>query len=1794
MGRCNNRRTQERAAQERNVPSRARFSKGPPKRNAGRGGGGRDNNINNNGRGGGRGGRSGRSGRSAANEAVVQKLQDRAKQQRRDTGGISIASSQQQATASTNNVAKMTRHPLDGIDVSKLDVITLSPESIAIVERLLKAYDVWDGDVVGDDDFGEDEENNIDVVDEPENVDASDWTETVDEHTRDYDASDSIPMMQEKTERQQSYNHLEEHLFALLHGDDTYDDYCGDYDDEPDYKCSRDIDINDRAKRNFMDGVYKTDGDESDEDMDSCDHDDDYDQLKSNEDQNLMETPLFRHLTQHYSFEQHNVIQALKASHKRLLSKKIDSKLGDKSAAEDEGVMLEMAIDWLSLHVDENDLRSGFRVQAPSKQSSAKSFDQSKGLNNHPGWNQTIKAVPHESISIMPKLTESQYKKETKEAFSKWKSQQLSTELVRMGFHFNEVESVMSSFKAELDEVFGRQNEEDATALQPSSVLDGALFKNLIESVQSTYPIPPLCDKDLQNEMEEAALIERDQEREVLEAIYAEGFKVNTLNDACGDSGCEFANRRHHHYEIILRATALMPPARSDMSHLHVLTRAGYPLTSPPSLWFTNPTLPPTMLRRISTRVQIRARELIGQAAVYDLVEYLTENLSSWQEEYTDEEAQIEQCEENNVKTSKIDVIVEDNADEIDYYTATFTAEEIKKLSRRQRQKLRAAEKSHVRDAILLEKQRVKEQKDEERRERIRLEDSTVSSRRAEQVVERRWKEWVQEEAEKAARKAMNAAFLRDESREQAREAAEIARVEVLKFHGEIDECCGSSMGKATDLTSGKNLDQQIGPMNKEGLVTTDDEVAQHEQSESTSPAASVAAATTNSLSGTTAKTLAFTEKLRMMYEQKAKEKAAGISEEGQGGEEKNNLFESIHLSDAISVINAKTHDSTSPDRVPAPVVVSSPSIDNILQDILRTQRDQPWLVHPDARIATVVPDDDCRIQNLSGATASKKDKISNLLRKELEKKYTRSQGQSGKERSQTGVTDKFHEMLSSRSKLPAYKMRSEVLETIRTSQVTVVSGDTGCGKTTQVPQLVLDDLILKNRGADANIIVTQPRRISAIGVSERIAAERCERLGETVGYSIRLESKRSSKTRLLLCTTGVLIRRLQVDPDLAAVSHVFVDEVHERDLNTDFLLIILKDLLRRRPSLKLVLMSATLNADIFSQWFGCCPIAQPVKEFRLEDALQVTGHSILEQSDCARRNKPGDSTDANPSKTSLRRLYPNYSKNVIDSLAIVDESVINYDLIADLLQYICRYLEDGAILVFLPGLKEITTAKEALSKLDYFRDSNAMIYPLHSSLSNADQTAIFQRPPNGKRKIVLSTNIAETSITIDDVVFVVDTGRVKENRYDNLNKMPTLVECWVSKASAKQRKGRAGRVKPGYCWHLYSSHTHDKEIHDYQLPEMLRVGLEDLVLQILVLDLGEPSIFLKKAINPPSDLAIKNALELLESLGAVECKWHDQDQIVPSMANNCKLNVATSLTALGYHLAALPVHPRAGKMMVYGALFGLFDSCLTIAAAMTSRSPFISSFENRDAASLAKSGFASDDHISVLLAFNQWRDLRQKDGRQARNFLRENFLSYASLSNMLQLRKQLEKYMLDIGFSFPVGSSDLISVDSNDMHLLRAVIAAGLYPNIIVAPKVFSGKTAGEVAFRGRKGDVYLHPCTSAFSAHKLDSRYCCYHEIVKTSKVFVRDCAAVSKFALLLFGGALKVYQNHGIVAVDEWLKFRIQAKPATLVKYLRNTIEALLLEKIMNPKLDVSGTSKGMAVIGAVSALLKMESI
>jgi HrpA-like RNA helicase len=414
--------------------------------------------------------------------------------------------------------------------------------------------------------------------------------------------------------------------------------------------------------------------------------------------------------------------------------------------------------------------------------------------------------------------------------------------------------------------------------------------------------------------------------------------------------------------------------------------------------------------------------------------------------------------------------------------------------------------------------------------------------------------------------------------------------------------------------------------------------------------------------------------------------------------------------------------------------------------------------------------------------------------------------------------------------------------------------------------------------------------------------------------------------------------------------------------------------------------------------------------------------------------------------------------------------------------------------------------------------------------------------------------------------------------------------------------------------------------MQEYQLPEMLRVGLEDLVLQILLLDLGEPSIFLAKAVNPPTALAMRNSLNLLEGLGAVECEWGDlsatgkRDATTDTGNPTCMtLNVTSGLTALGFHLATLPVDPRVGKMMIYGALFGCIDPALTIAASMSARNPFMSPFDKRDEADAARKEFATEgsDHLTTLSAFNEWKDVRRTQGdRASQHFLRESFLSRMTLFQMEDLRKQFAGLLVDIGFlpkKFRLSNGlgrgrdsgrdqhnhatppTMANANGSNVHLVKAVLCAGLYPNIIVAPN--SGPkdkkaVSGQSAFQSLKGDVYLHPSTISFSEKKLNSRYCCYHEIVKTTKTYVRDATPVSAFALLLFGGSLKVYHTHGVVTVDDWLHFRIAAKTATLVKHLRAQMESMLLRKIVTPEEDITGSSEGIALIHAVSTLLERE--
>lgn len=476
-----------------------------------------------------------------------------------------------------------------------------------------------------------------------------------------------------------------------------------------------------------------------------------------------------------------------------------------------------------------------------------------------------------------------------------------------------------------------------------------------------------------------------------------------------------------------------------------------------------------------------------------------------------------------------------------------------------------------------------------------------------------------------------------------------------------------------------------------------------------------------------------------------------------------------------------------------------------------------------------------------------------------------------------------FKNMMKTRQSLPAWSKCNDILDAIERSQVVVISGETGCGKSTQVPQFILDDYLAKliglqngngklERMKHVHIICTQPRRLSAIGVAERVSDERCEKIGNTVGYSIRLENKISAATRLTFCTTGILLRRLQSEPMLDSVSHIIVDEVHERSEESDFLLLILKELLAKRRDLRVILMSATLNAALFSNYFGHAPVLEipgrtfPVEQLFMEDILERSGFVLEPDSQyCRRLNKneqqqlcdeleysdvkaanaapPKSIRDENLSLSDLYGRYSHYSRTVCKSLFLMDPFKINPELIEAVLRFIIdvdasNWPAEGSILIFLPGLAEIQMIHDTLSDSSVFspRAGKFLIVPLHSTLTNEEQALVFRRAPAGKRKIVLSTNIAETSVTIDDCVFVIDCGQMKEKRFDANRNMESLDLVWESRANALQRKGRAGRVMPGICIHLFTGHRYQHHFIGQPVPEIQRVPLEQLLLRIKTL----------------------------------------------------------------------------------------------------------------------------------------------------------------------------------------------------------------------------------------------------------------------------------------------------------------------------------------------------------------------
>ena len=314
----------------------------------------------------------------------------------------------------------------------------------------------------------------------------------------------------------------------------------------------------------------------------------------------------------------------------------------------------------------------------------------------------------------------------------------------------------------------------------------------------------------------------------------------------------------------------------------------------------------------------------------------------------------------------------------------------------------------------------------------------------------------------------------------------------------------------------------------------------------------------------------------------------------------------------------------------------------------------------------------------------------------------------------------------------------------------------------------------------------------------------------------------------------------------------------------------------------------------------------------------------------------------------------------------------------------------EGAVLVFMPGMFEISSLCAALTS-DSLLAPRLRVLPLHGSLSSSDQLRVFDRPPRGVRKVVVSTNVAETSITIDDIVYVIDSGRAKENRYDSVNRLPQLVDTWISIANRRQRRGRAGRVRPGEAFYMYTRER-GVQMAPFQPAEMLRVPLHELCLQIKLLELGEIETFLAKAIEPPSAHAVKEAITTLAEVQALDSE------------------AAQLLTPLGHHLATLPVDVRIGKMLLFSCMLRCLQPVLIIAASLSLRSPFVEPFEKREQAKASRLRFAADlrsDHLAMLRAYEGFRSASARGGGAAREFCSTNFLSFDTLNSMEQVHPE-------------------------------------------------------------------------------------------------------------------------------------------------------------------------------------------
>lgn len=785
----------------------------------------------------------------------------------------------------------------------------------------------------------------------------------------------------------------------------------------------------------------------------------------------------------------------------------------------------------------------------------------------------------------------------------------------------------------------------------------------------------------------------------------------------------------------------------------------------------------------------------------------------------------------------------------------------------------------------------------------------------------------------------------------------------------------------------------------------------------------------------------------------------------------------------------------------------------------------------------------------------------------------------------------RLEELRRQRAELPMNQHKAKVLELISQNPYSIIVGATGSGKTTQVPQILLEDATINGTGGACNIICTQPRRIAATSVARRVAEERAELLQESVGYHVRFEPKPPRiGGSIKYCTTGILLQQLQHFPNeiLDRTSHIVIDEVHERDILIDFLLIFMKKALAQRlaeqkPIPKIVLMSATMDTDLFASYFSThidgeehrCPSlsvpgrAFPVKERYLDNILRelrATYNSTqlqLLSTDPQTRNylaADQDFTRSNPSPASGEQSeivqpedfvidWKKERKVTAEGEVVVstekEDGLVPHGLLAITIAHIANASTDGAILVFLPGLDEIVEVEKVLQRnrplgIDFGDRSKYEVYKLHSSLP-AGQKEVFGGVPQGCRKIILATNIAETSITIPDVQYVVDSGKLREKQYDQIRRITKLQCTWISKSNSKQRAGRAGRVQNGNYYALFSKARYES-LRAIGLPEILRADLQEICLDIKAQAFNSPiREFLAEAIEPPPPKTVDASVMSLQALDALT----DDERLTP----------------LGRLLASLPIHPSLGKMIVLGIIFRCLDPMLILGAAAGERSLFVRSLDHRKESDDRKLSFAdgsSSDHIAVLNAVRHMRNIgTQKNLFYMRDYAYSNFIHAGCFNSIDATARQIEEILVEAGLipyvpPYAQANSEYgdpaLNINAHKTPLIKALLMAGLHPNLAVNTGGRSFRTPGERSVAVHPSSVNSPKTTEATSFGTL----CSYTTMSRSNdgnQLYMRDTTQSTPLMATLFGG--KLGHEYNILRLDDWLPFYVKSSQRLAAK-------------------------------------------